>query len=682
MKKFIPTINLCVGILAFASISLNASAAIDVSELSLEELLEVEIVSSVSKMSQKVTETPSAIRVITAQDIRRYGWRTIGEALSSLPGITVATNRAYDFIGARGILLPDDYNTRYLMVIDGTPVNDALLESAFIGDSFPIDIALINRIEYVPGAGSAAYGANAMLGTINITTKSAKGRHATEAEVKVDSMRRSSLRLTTAQSLENGAAITVSATGLYQDGQDEKYADAIGLKNESNGLPTTDGIAHNLDSGHNKQLYTKLEKDGLKLSLTLSDRTNHPSSAPHGANFDDPKMTIQDRSYDLTANYTGEVADNLAMYTNLTYMGYENKTHTPRLTQPLKQPYLGIQDSKAKRWFAEGRLTSTQLQGHQIAIGIDASKETQNELLSYNVGGNGKTQYHTDEPDSRIGIYLQDQWKLTDDWQLHTGLRYDRSVFWGNHFSPRLGLTWQTTPTVTLKAIAARSFRNPNPLEARAGIDPKKSVPFGFASLTNLNLAHESVNTRELIAEWRPNNDFELSGSIYRHELKNLIGAAVTSTSNFQHQNNYGIDVTGLETAAYYKFASQWKLNASATLQHAELGDGSRAPNAAQWLAKLAVDGPVWQDKLYAALELYANGSSSQIWEGNLAQNDTLLTSNLVLTAGNLFKGLEVQLRVNNLFNRHDTTPGSDDTPVANMPVDERNVALGVRYEF
>jgi iron complex outermembrane receptor protein len=670
--------HFCYLLLLLFSVSTHAKTA-DVSEMSLEQLLEVEIVSSASKMPQKASETPSAVRVITAQDIRHYGWQTLGDALNSLPGISIITNRYYDFIGARGVALPDDYNTRYLMVIDGTPINDALIESAFIGDAFPIDLALIERIEYVPGAGSVAYGANAMLGTINITTKSAKNKQHTEAEASVDSIGRKTLRLTTAQALENGAAITLSASGLHQSGRDQTYHEAIGEKREANGQFTTDGIAHNLDKTRKEQLFAKLEKDALKVSLVLSQRINHPSTAPHSANFDDDAMQIEDQSFALTANYTAELKQNLSLYTNLTYMGYRNTTTSPRFKlSPPQKRYISTQDSDAKRWFAEARLTSKQWQNHQSVIGVDVSQETQNDLLSNDSLGN--TQYHDNSPDGRIGVYLQDQWKFTDDWQLHTGLRFDHSEQWGDHLSPRLGLTWQVNPEFTLKAIAARAFRNPNPLEARAGKNPALAKP--FESISNLSLQAETVNTRELIAEWRPNAVFELTSGLYYHQLKRLIGATMTPSKNFQFQNLYSIDITGLETAAHYHLASDWKINASLTLQHASNEDGSRAPNAAQWISKLSADGPIWHDQLLAAVELYANGASSQTWEGNPASNHTVILSNLVFTANKWLPKTSVQLRINNLFDRDDTVPGSDDTPVANMPLYGRNASVNVRYEF
>lgn len=670
-------IRICCWLLA--SISGPALSA-DVTGMSLEELLEVEIVSAATKMALKPSETPSAVRVITSDDIRRYGWRTLGEALNSLPGITVITNRYYDFVGARGVVLPDDYNTRYLMLIDGTPVNDALLESAFIGDAFPLDMALIERIEYVPGAGSVAYGANAMLGSIHITTKSAKNKKLVQAEAGLDSVGRRNLRVTSMQSFDNGAALSLSATGMWQRGQDQDYPGAAGVKTASNGLPSPDGVAHDLDRTINRQLFAKLEKEGVKLSLMLSERDNHPSTAPHNANFDDPDMQVNDRTFDLTAQYSGQLTARTAFYGNLTYMGYRNETTFPRFNfAPPRGKYLEYEESEARRWFGEFRLTSTYLLDHQTALGMDFSKETMNEVLSYDQGQRATPYYQSSEPDTRVGLYLQDQWKFAADWQLHTGMRLDHSKTWGSHFSPRLGLVWHATPSLTLKGIAAKAFRNPNPLEARGGIN--SATPAPFEMLSNRGLDAESVETAELVMEWRPKRGMEFSGTLYHHRLQDLIGIT-TAGRDFQYQNLFSIHVTGLETAAHMHLGQQWKLTGSLDLQHAETGDGAHAPNAPHWMLKTALDGPLASSGLLAAWELHAVGPSRQEWEGKIAHNSTSLISNLVLTANNWLPKTSIQMRINNLFDRDDAVPGSDDTPVARMPLYERNASISVRYEF
>ena len=80
------------------------SEPLDYTELSLEDLgmIVVPIVVGASKHEQKITEAPSAVSVITAEDIRHFGYRTLGDLLRSVRGFYVTSDRAYNFTGLRG----------------------------------------------------------------------------------------------------------------------------------------------------------------------------------------------------------------------------------------------------------------------------------------------------------------------------------------------------------------------------------------------------------------------------------------------------------------------------------------------------------------------------------------------------------------------------------------------------
>ena len=75
--------------------------ATKLSTLSLEQLLEVSIVGA-SKYEQKQSEVAAAVSVITRQEIKAFGWRTLAEALASLPGVHTTYDRQYNYIGTRG----------------------------------------------------------------------------------------------------------------------------------------------------------------------------------------------------------------------------------------------------------------------------------------------------------------------------------------------------------------------------------------------------------------------------------------------------------------------------------------------------------------------------------------------------------------------------------------------------
>jgi hypothetical protein len=71
---------------------------------SLEDLLSVEVgtVFGAAKREQRVTEAPSSVTILTAEDIRTFGWRTVAEALSSVRGFYTTNDRNYTYVGVRG----------------------------------------------------------------------------------------------------------------------------------------------------------------------------------------------------------------------------------------------------------------------------------------------------------------------------------------------------------------------------------------------------------------------------------------------------------------------------------------------------------------------------------------------------------------------------------------------------
>ncbi len=142
----------------------------DLAEASLEELMNLEVYSA-SKHMQKAAEAPSSVTVITADDIRLYGYRTLADILRSVRSFYVTYDRNYSYIGVRGLDRPGDYSTRVLLLIDGHRLNDNIYDQAMVGSEFPLDIDLIERVEIVRGPASSLYGANAFFGVINVITR-------------------------------------------------------------------------------------------------------------------------------------------------------------------------------------------------------------------------------------------------------------------------------------------------------------------------------------------------------------------------------------------------------------------------------------------------------------------------------------------------------------------------------
>jgi iron complex outermembrane receptor protein len=143
----------------------------DLTELSLEDLMDIEI-TSVAKKSQKLSEAAAAIFVITQEDIRRSGATSIPEALRMVPGLEVARIDANKWaITSRGF--NGRFANKLLVLIDGRTVYTPLYSGVYwdMKDTLLEDV---DRIEVIRGPGAALWGANAVNGVINIMTKGAK----------------------------------------------------------------------------------------------------------------------------------------------------------------------------------------------------------------------------------------------------------------------------------------------------------------------------------------------------------------------------------------------------------------------------------------------------------------------------------------------------------------------------
>ncbi len=124
-----------------------------------------------SKFEQKVTEAPSFVSLITADEIAKYGYRTMAEILQSVTGFFVTYDRNYHYLGIRGFNRPGDFNSRLLLLVDGHRLNDNIYDQAGLGTESLIDVDLIERVEVIRGPSSSLYGTNAFLGVINVITK-------------------------------------------------------------------------------------------------------------------------------------------------------------------------------------------------------------------------------------------------------------------------------------------------------------------------------------------------------------------------------------------------------------------------------------------------------------------------------------------------------------------------------
>lgn len=156
---------------AMAADSMAAANGKEIMDMDLEALMKIQV-TSVSKRPEKLSDAAAAIYVITQEDIRRSGVTSIPEALRLAPGMEVARQDSHTWaISSRGF--NDEFANQLLVLIDGRSVYTPLFAGVY-WDVQDLPLEDINRIEVIRGPGAALWGANAVNGVINITTKKAK----------------------------------------------------------------------------------------------------------------------------------------------------------------------------------------------------------------------------------------------------------------------------------------------------------------------------------------------------------------------------------------------------------------------------------------------------------------------------------------------------------------------------
>jgi outer membrane receptor protein involved in Fe transport len=652
--------------------SLAHAAADDLTELSLEDLMKVVVVSA-SKFAQSSSQAPSAVQVISSEEIRQYGWRTLAEALNSLPGMYASSDRAYGFLGSRGFKIPGDYNMRFLLLLNGQPMNDNVYGQPNLGHEFQLDMGLVDRIEYVPGPGSSIYGSNAMFGVINVITASADKLAGVKLGARVQGDGWRELNLLSAHKAQGGGPnLVFGLSRANKSGHDLRYPDAIGLLT-ADGSPSIDGMAHNLDQMMVTRSFLEIRQDAWAIFAWAARRDVQPSSALFGSNFNDARLRLVDSSYGLSSSYQAALSDQHTMnfrlaYQRLTYSADVPATDEAGIPNVSRDQALGNWLSGEARWLYSG------WDKHKMIAGIDFQYDLEAVQKNFNLDDTASPPFAVHTPQRRYGIFVQDEWHFLPDWRLNIGLRHDDYSNRKTSVSPRLALIWNATERATFKLLAGRAYRAPNAYEVSYARAP--------TFIANPNLSSEIIRTVEAVAEYRLAAGQEIGASLFDYRLTDLVSQVDLGGGQLQYQSQAAVYAHGLEI--FYKLRSNHGLNLTSSIAFNRSHDSWEASlsNSPGWIAKLRLAQPAWQDKLTLAAELNVLAPRSVVWHDEKRELATQTQMNLVLSSNRLLPGVDLQLRLVNVLDAKLTYPASTDTGVATLPADGRQWQLGCRYGF
>lgn len=272
-------------------------------EPSLETLMkmEVPVVEAASRYEQKTTEAPASVTIITSDEVKKYGYRTLADVLGSAPGLDTTYDRNYSYLGVRGFSLGDFYtrNSRVLVLVDGHRINNSLTDGAAIGTDFILDVDLIDRVEVINGPGSSLYGNNAFLGVVNVITR--KGRdlagHGVEVSGEAGSFDSYKGRVTYGNLFKNDLEVLLSGTLYDSAGQSSLYYPNYDPRLNP-GVGSNNGVAADDDADSYKSGFGSVAFHDFSLEGGYITRGKNNPTAQFGTDFNDNRFrTTDDRGY-------------------------------------------------------------------------------------------------------------------------------------------------------------------------------------------------------------------------------------------------------------------------------------------------------------------------------------------------------------------------------------------------
>lgn len=455
----------------------------------IEALLEENVITTASTTAEKATTAPATSVTITGEQLRMYGLRTLAEAVNFLSLGVVSTDRlGTPDIGGRGVLLPYDEGKHFLLLVNGHAMNDALFGSARFdqGAGFPIDA--VDRIEVIVGAGSVLYGSNAMVGVINVITKTApeyRGVHVLGEYEWNRSVRAGLGAGVTFDLFGEDAEITTAGEYYERFGPDlffERHPVQVNPATGSLLAVRRNEVTDGIWGGTVRDAYFTKAVSGLvrfrvgdfeaNILGNMYERGLPYSNARYDVFFDDKESFELDRSVRVDLKYSATLSP-LVSLTSRVYVdafdfqrersyAAENGCFRTDFDECLFRTvgvaqWAGIEERLSLNWLEDLSLVTM--------FGIDArmrwvrsKEESQNfetrELVQPAAG-------LIDRSAAIVSPYIQQTWSPARWIDMNVGARFDADERFDPVLSPRAAVALSPVENTTFKAVYSQAFRSP-----------------------------------------------------------------------------------------------------------------------------------------------------------------------------------------------------------------------------
>lgn len=515
-----------------------------------EELQTQSVKVTASRAERELMDVNMSVSVITKEDIKRQGARTVGEILQNVPGVRINNDGGQ---GIKRAMIRGNDAFQTLVLIDGQKISE---QKSMSGSPFLIAPAMIERIEVIKGPASVLYGSEALGGVINIITKKG-GDKALSGDV--------SLGYNSASKGRSGAA------SLY--GAQSGWHYRVGVAADKNSaLDTPEGKMPNS--------YFQSQAANLFLAYDLSDKTQL------GATLDYYKLKFGSGQF----GYEGFAVDvpkweryKVALFGEMKNISqnlvraradvfYQGNDKEMINTVPAGQmgTVLPLADNSMDQY---GLSLQTDWQlgtNHYLIAGYEYNRDNLNAdsitkmkmsrvgRLSEMIMGNR----NYDGYQSKHGLYANMESQLPKNFALNYGVRYTRVYSDMDNLNRtngkkthektsdgkavfNAGLSWHGIEDLTLRAAFSQGYLFP--LLQFLYVDTAMGQSSG-STLANPNLKPETSNNFEVGARFL-RDGVSVDGTVFYTDSKDFISTRQISKMQSQYHNVAQAKTLGLELA-------------------------------------------------------------------------------------------------------------------------------------
>lgn len=664
---------------------------IEIASVEIEALLDLSV-EAVTLKEERASLAPASVFVLSGDDLRRQGFRTLWEALRTVPGLFGYADGLYPLVGVRGLGTLQDLTTRLLVLVDGHPLNNSLgIGESYVGRDLPIPLAAVRRLEVIKGPVGSVYGPNAYLGVLNLVTTGGPA----EAEVSAHGEgAQRAVRGGGAAAVASGEGAGVSwfasAEGYGSRGLDWSFPE---LAAQTDRPVPAGGRITGMDRARAFQGYARVGWRGLTGSAACGDFRRGLPSAPWLSTIGDPRNALENMTCFAQLAFSHALSSSLSLDARVSY---DHFRYWDDLAYPPPPASFGFfKDYGRDSWISgDLRLGWRPFSSTRLVTG--ATVEAHDTVQHSYVPGLRSV---IDDPEGGIGVgpiakdyrtlnaYLLAEQALGSSVTLHGALTLYEHQLFGHRFTPKVAVVWQPTASDVLKALWSDGFRAPTAAEA--------FFEDGTSYLPNPKLRPETVRSFELAYERRLGGIASVTLSAFQNHYGDLIhfetipapGVVDPAPDDYRQisVNGGSLRLRGLELAATVRWREYVQAWGGFNLQ--EVDEPSR-PNFPSWTANFAVS----TRALWRPLTLSVNGAAC----GRRAKDPTVPGAGAGTSVDpalllNLFASLEVpraaglslELGVQNLLDAAalDPVPG-DFAPISAMAQPARTFRAGLRYRF